>query len=223
MDGFDWNWESAGKTFKRGIQLSPGYATGHHWYGWHLAALGRHRDAVAELERAESLDPLSLIIGTDLAEELMIAHRSDEAIKQSQKTMALDPFFALTHFVLGEVYVQKHMYGEAVAELQRAIDLSPGSTAFTATLAYTYAISGKREKAITILNDLQNRSKDQSSNAAVIALIFVGLGDKYQAMAWLEKAYAERFNPQVLMRPCFDSLRSDPRFQDLLHRTGLTG
>jgi TolB-like protein/DNA-binding winged helix-turn-helix (wHTH) protein/Tfp pilus assembly protein PilF len=223
LDGFDWNWESAGKEFKRGIQLSPGYATGHHWYGWHLAALGRHGDAVAELERAESLDPLSLIIGTDLAEELMIAHRYDEAIKQSQKMMALDPFFALTHFVLGEVYVQKHMYGEAVAELQRAIDLSPESTAFTATLAYTYAISGKRESAVTILNGLKNRSNEKFSNAPVIALIFVGLGDKDQAMAWLETAYAERFNPQVLMRPGFDSLRSDPRFQDLLRRTGLTG
>jgi TolB-like protein/DNA-binding winged helix-turn-helix (wHTH) protein/Tfp pilus assembly protein PilF len=223
LDGFDWNWESAGKEFKRGIELSPGYATGHHWYGWHLAALGRHGDALTELERAESLDPLSLIIGTDLAEELMIAHRYDEAIKQSQKTMAMDPFFALTHFVLGEVYVQKHMYGEAVAELRRAIDLSPGSTAFTATLAYTYAISGQREKAVTILNDLKNRTNDESSNAAVIALIFVGLDDKDEAMAWLEKAYAERFNPQVLMRPGFDSLRSDPRFQELLHRTGLTG
>jgi|HubBroStandDraft_5_1064220.scaffolds.fasta_scaffold23138_3 TolB-like protein/DNA-binding winged helix-turn-helix (wHTH) protein/Tfp pilus assembly protein PilF len=222
LDGFDWNWESAGKEFTRGIELSPGYATGHHWYAWHLAALGRHAEAVAELERAESLDPLSLIIGTDLAEELMIAHRYDEAIKQSQKTMVLDPFFALTHFVLGEVYVQKHMYGEAVAELQKAIDLSPESTAFTATLAYTYAISGQREKAVTILDDLKNRSNDRFSNAAVIALIFVGLDDKDQAMVWLEGAYAERFNPQVLMRPGFDSLRSDPRFQDLLHRTGLT-
>ena len=223
LDGFDWNWEAAGKEFTRGIELSPGYATGHHWYGWHLAALGRHAEAVAELERAENLDPLSLIIGADLAEELMIAHRYDAAIKQSQKTMALDPFFALSHFVLGEVYVQKHMYGEAVAELQRAIDLSPESTAFTATLAYTYAISGQREKAVTILNDLKNRSNDRFSNAAVIALIFVGLDDTDQAMAWLEKAYAERFNPQILMRPGFDSLRSDPRFQDLLHRTGLTG
>jgi TolB-like protein/Tfp pilus assembly protein PilF len=223
LDGFDWNWESAGKEFKRGIELSPGYATGHQWYGWHLAALGRHDEAVAELERAESLDPLSLIIGTDLAEELLIAHRYDQAMKQGRKTMAMDPFFALTHFVLGEAYVQKKMYDEAVAELQRAIDLSPGSTAFTATLAYAYAISGRRDKAVTILNDLKNRSNDRFSNSAVIALIFVGLDQKEQAMAWLEKAYAERFNPQVLMRPGFDPLRADPRFQDLMRRVGLAG
>ncbi len=221
LDGFEWSWESAGTEFKRGIELNPGYATGHQWYGWHLAAMGRHGEAVAELQRAESLDPLSLVISTDLAEELLIAHRYDEAIKQSQKAMAMDPFFALTHFVLGEVYVQKHTYDEAVAELQRAIDLSPGSTAFTATLGYAYAVSGRRDKAIKILNDLKNRSNDKFSNSAVIALIFVGLDEKGQAMAWLEKAYAERFNPQILMRPCFDPLRSDPRFQDLLHRIGL--
>jgi TolB-like protein/DNA-binding winged helix-turn-helix (wHTH) protein len=221
LDGFEWSWESAGTEFKRGIELNPGYATGHQWYGWHLAAMGRHGEAVTELERAESLDPLSLVISTDLAEELLIARRYDEAIKQSQKAMAMDPFFALTHFVLGEVYVQKHTYDEAVAELQRAIDLSPGSTAFTATLGYAYAVSGRRDKAIKILNDLKNRSNDKFSNSAVIALIFVGLDEKGQAMAWLEKAYAERFNPQILMRPCFDPLRSDPRFQDLLHRIGL--
>jgi TolB-like protein/DNA-binding winged helix-turn-helix (wHTH) protein/tetratricopeptide (TPR) repeat protein len=221
LDGFKWDWEAAGKEFKQGIELSPGYATGHHWYGWHLAALGRHDEAIAELERAESLDPLSLVIGTDLAEELLIARRYDEAIQQSRKTMAMDPFFALTHFVLGETYGQKMMYNEAIAELQRAIELSPGSTAFTATLGYVYAVSGARDKAVKILNNLKIVSNDRFSNAAVIALVYVGLDEKDQAMAWLEKAYSERFNPQILMRPCFDPIRSDPRFQDLLRHIGL--
>jgi TolB-like protein/Tfp pilus assembly protein PilF len=126
LDGFDWDWEPAGGEFMRGIELSPSYATGHHWYGWHLAALGRHGEAIVELKRAESLDPLSLIIGADLAEELLIAHRYDEAIKQSRKTMNMDPFFALTHYVLGEVFVQKHMYNAAIAELQKAIRVVSG-------------------------------------------------------------------------------------------------
>jgi TolB-like protein/DNA-binding winged helix-turn-helix (wHTH) protein/Tfp pilus assembly protein PilF len=221
LDGFDWDWDFAGREFTRGIELSPGYATGHHWYGWHLATLGRHAEAIAELEKAESLDPLSLIIGSDLAEEFLIAHRYDEAMKQSRKTINLDPFFALAHYVLGEVFVQKHMYKEAVAELQKAIELSPGSTAFTANLAYAYAVSGTRDAAIKILNDLKNRSDDAFSNAPEIALVYVGLGEKDQAMVWLEKAYRERFNPGVLLRPAFDPLRSDPRFQDLLRRIGL--
>jgi TolB-like protein/DNA-binding winged helix-turn-helix (wHTH) protein len=221
LDAYDWNWESAGREFTRGIELSPGYATGHHWYGWHLAALGRHGDAIAELDKAESLDPLSLIISADLAEELLIAHRYDEAIKQSRMTMNMDPFFAPAHFVLGEVFLQKHMNNEAVVELRKAVELSPGSMAFTANLAYAYAVSGMREEAVMKLNDLKNWSHDAFSNAPEIALVYVGLEDKDQAMVWLEKAYAERFNPGVLMRPAFDPLLPDPRFQDLLHRVGL--
>jgi tetratricopeptide (TPR) repeat protein len=221
LDGFDWNWEAAGKEFTRGIDLSPGYATGHHWYGWHLATLGRHDEAVAELKKAENLDPLSLIISADLAEELLIAHRYDDATKQIRKTINMDPFFALAHFVLGEVFVQKHMNDEAVAELQKAIELSPGSSAFTANLAYAYAASGERDKAVNILNELKNRSHGVSSNFPQIALVYVGLDERDQAMAWLEKAYAERFNPGVLLRPAFDPLRSDQRFKNLLRRIGL--
>src|SRR5712692_4029412 len=90
LDGYDWDWESAGNEFRRGIELNPGYATGHHWYAWHLTALGRDDEAIAEIKKAESLDPLSLIISADLAEELLIAHRYDDAIKQSRQAMDLD-------------------------------------------------------------------------------------------------------------------------------------
>ena len=222
LDGFDWDWESAGREFKRGVELSPGYATGHQWYAWHLAALARNDEAVAELRTAESLDPLSLIIGADLAEELLIAHRYDEAIRQSRKTMAMDPFFAVAHYELGQAFVQKHMYSEAIAELQKAIELSAGSTTYTSNLAYAYAVSGMRNEAVKILNDLKNQSHHAFSNAPEIALVYLGLEDRNQAMAWLEKAYAERFNPGVLLRPAFDPLRADPRFQDLLRRIGLS-
>src|SRR5713226_1489804 len=222
LDGFDWDWESAGREFRRGIELNPGYATGHQWFAWHLTALGRNDEAVAEIKKAESLDPLSLIISADLAEELLIAHRYDEAITQSRKTMDLDPRFAVAHYELGQAFVQKHMYNEAVAELQKAIALSGGSTTCTSNLAYAYAVSGMRNEAVRILNDLKNRSNHGVSNAPEIALIYVGLDEKDQAMAWLEKAYAERFNPGILLRPAFDPLRSDPRFQDLLRRIGLS-
>jgi tetratricopeptide (TPR) repeat protein len=221
LDNFDWDWESAGREFARGIELSPGYPTGHEWYAWHLAALGRHGEAVAEVEKAASLDPLSPSIGADLAEELLVAHRFDEAIKQSRDTISLNPFFAPAHYVLGQALLQKHNYKEAIAELQKAIELSPGSTAFTANLAYAYAVSGMRHEAEKIMRDLKNRSPQSFSNAPEIAMIYVGLGEKDQAMAWLEKGYAERFSPWVLMRPCFDPLRSEPGFQDLVRRIGL--
>jgi TolB-like protein/DNA-binding winged helix-turn-helix (wHTH) protein/Flp pilus assembly protein TadD len=221
LENFEWDWESAGREFTRGIELSPGYAIGYEWYGWHLAGLGRHGEAVAAVEKAASLDPLSPSIGADLAEELLVAHRFDDAVKQSRKTMILDPFFAPAHYVLGQALVQTHNYTEAIAELQKAIELSPGSTAFIANLAYAYAVSGMREEAAKLLSDLKNGPPQAFSNAPEIAMVYVGLGEKDQAIAWLKQAYSEGFSPWVLMRPCFSPLRSDPRFQDLLHRVGL--
>src|SRR3984957_5868118 len=215
LDGFDWDFASAGREFKRGIELSPGYATGYEWYGWHLASLGRNGEAVAQVEKAENLDPLSLIISSDLAEELLVAHRYDEATKQTQKTINMDHFFAPAHYVLGETFVQKHRYDEAITELRKATELSEGSTAFSANLAYAYAVSGRRTEAVKILDGLKNRPQNGFANAPEIALVYVGLDDKDQAMSGLEKAFEERFSPWVLMRPAFDPLRSDPRFRDL--------
>ena len=113
------------------------------------------------------------------------------------------------------------MHNEGIAELQKAIGFSGGNKTFRSNLAHAYATSGRRNEALQVLNDLKNRSNDGFSNASEIALIYVGLDEKDQAMTWLEKAYGERFNPSVLLRPCFDPLRSDPRFQDLLRRIGL--
>jgi TolB-like protein/DNA-binding winged helix-turn-helix (wHTH) protein/Flp pilus assembly protein TadD len=222
LDGFDWDFASAGREFKKGIELSPGYATGYEWYGWHLASLGQNGEAIAQVEKAANLDPLSLIISSDLAEELLVAHRYDEAVNESQKTINMDHFFAPAHYVSGEAFVQKHMYDRAIAELQKATELSEGSTAFNANLAYAYAVSGRRNEALKILNDLKNQSQHGFSNASQIALVYVGLDQKDQAMAWLEKAFEDRFSPWVLMRPAFDPLRSDARFQDLIRRIGLT-
>jgi len=222
LDNFDWDFSYAGKEFTRGIELSPSYATGHDWYGWHLASLRRNGEALAQVEKAENLDPLSLIISSDLAEELLIAHRYDEAAKQTQKTINMDHFFAPAHYVMGATFVQKHRYDEAIAELQKATQLSEGSTAFNANLAYAYAVSGRRNEALKILTDLKNQSQHGFSNAPEIALVYVGMNDKDQAMTWLNKAFDERFSPWVLMRPAFDPLRSDPRFQDLMHRIGLS-
>jgi tetratricopeptide (TPR) repeat protein len=218
LDLFDWDWASAEREFRRAIELDPGYATAHHWYAWHLSEMGRNSEAIAEMRKAENLDPLSLIISADVAEILLVAHSYDQAIEQSRKTIDMDPNFAVAHYELGQALVQKHMYKEAIAELQKAIELSGGSTTCTSNLAFAYAASGRRKEAEKILSDLKNRSKQ---NASEIALMYVGLNEKDEAMAWLEKAYEERFNPSILLRPAFDPLRSDPRFQNLVRRIGL--
>src|SRR5579862_9545655 len=221
LDGFDWDFESAGKEFRRAIELNPGYATAHHWYAWHLGVLGQYDDAIAEMRKAVNLDPLSLIINSDLAEILVLAHSYDESIQQSSKTIEMDPNFALAHNQLAQAYLQKQMYDEAVGELQKAVQLSGGSSICLANLARAYGVSGKRSEALELLDKLKKRSNPGYSNASEIAVVYASLGDKDQAMNWLEKGYEERFNPGVLLRPGFDSLRSDLRFHDLLRRIGL--
>ncbi len=221
LDGFNWDFESAEREFRRAIELNPGYATGHHWYAWHLSLLGRNGEAVDEMRRAEELDPLSLIINADLAELLLIAHSYDDSIRQSRKTIELDPNFGLAHNQLGQAYVQKQMHDEAIAELQKAIQLSGGSPTGKANLARAYAASGRRAEAVQVLSELKRRSEPGYSHASEIAMIYAALGDRDQAMTWLKRGFEERVNPGVLLRPGFDPLRSDPRFQGLARRLGL--
>jgi len=223
LDGFDWDFKAGGSEFLRAIELNPGYATAHHWYAWHLALLGRYDEAIEEMRKAENLDPLSLIINADLAELLVLAHSYDESIQQSRKTIEMDPNFALAHNQLAQAYLQKHMYDEAVAELLKAVQLSAGSPTCIANLARAYAASSKRSEAVKLLGDLKRRSNPTYSNASEIAMVYASLGDTDQAMNWLEKGYDERFNPGVLLRPGFDPLRSDSRFQNLIRRIGLPG
>jgi TolB-like protein/DNA-binding winged helix-turn-helix (wHTH) protein/Flp pilus assembly protein TadD len=221
LDGFDWEFDSAGKEFLRAIELNPGYATAHHWYAWHLALLHRYDEAIAEMKKAENLDPLSLVINADLAELLVLAHSYDESIQQSRKTIEMDPNFGLAHNHLAQAYLQKQMNDEAVAELQKAVELSGGSPTCIANLARAYVASGKRSEAEKLLSDLKKRSNPSHSLASEIAVIYAALGDTDQAITWLKKGYEERFNPGVLLRPGFDTLRSDPRFADLESRIGL--
>jgi TolB-like protein/DNA-binding winged helix-turn-helix (wHTH) protein/Flp pilus assembly protein TadD len=221
FDVFDWDWDSAEREFKRAIELNPGYATAHHWYAWHLMVLGRKDEGLNEMRKAANLDPLSLIVSADLADALLIARLYDQSIQQSLSTIAMDPGFAVAHYQLGQAYVQKGMYNEAIAELKKATELSGADTTFISNLAYAYALAGRRDEAMRILADLRTRSNQGVSNATEIALIYAGLGDKTAAIAWLEKAYQQHFNPSILVRPAFDTLRADKRFQDLTRRIGL--
>jgi TolB-like protein/DNA-binding winged helix-turn-helix (wHTH) protein/Flp pilus assembly protein TadD len=221
LDGYDWNFDAAESEFRRAIELNPGYAPAHHWYAWHLALLGRNNDALAEMRKAANLDPLSLNINSDLAELLLIARFPDESIQQSRKTIDMDPAFPAAHNQLAQGYLAKHMYTEAIEELQKSIRLSGDSPIFTANLARAYVATNRKAEAVELLNDLKRSSVPGYPLAAEIAMVYAALGDKDQAMTWLEKGYEERFNPGVLLRPCFDPLRSDSRFQDLVRHIGL--
>ena len=221
LEGFNWDFAAADKEFQRAIELNPGYATAHHWYAWHLSLIGQNREAIAEMKKAQSLDPVSPVVNADLAELLLISHLPDESIEQSRKTIEMNPGFASAHNQLALAYIQKQMFDEAIVELNEAIKLSGDNPIFLANLARAYAESNRREKAAKLLDNLKKRSVPSSPLATEIAMIYTALGDKDQAMAWLEKGYEERFNPGVLERPCFDRLRSDPRFQNLMRLIGL--
>ncbi len=190
---------------------------------YHLGC-GATPEAIAEDRKAESLDPLSLVISADLAmEALRPAGMYDQAMEQCRKTLEMDPNFAHAHACLSDGYVHKRMYKEAIAEIQKAVDLSGGNLGWVGSLGNTYAIAGRRDEAIKILNELKARSKREFVSADLFVGIYTGLGDKDQAFAWLEKAYQERSDAPAMLKgfPMFDSLRSDPRYQDLLRRVGL--
>ncbi len=222
-DVFDWDWQGAEREFKQAIEFNPNYANAHHWYAGHLTQMGRHAEAIAEARKAESLDPLSLIISADVAmEALAPAGMYDQAMQQCRKTLEMDPNFAVAHACLSRSYEHKGMHKEAIAEIQNAVNLSGGSLVWVAALGRAYALAGRRDEAIKILNELKARSKREFVPPAGFVGIYAALGDKDQAFAWLEKAYQERSDIiPALKLPVFDPLRSDPRFQDLLRRVRL--
>jgi TolB-like protein/Tfp pilus assembly protein PilF len=223
LDLYGWDWKAAEAEYQRAIELKPSYAPAHQWYSWHLIMMGRTSEGISELRKAESLDPLSLIISADMANALCVARRYDDAIEQSTKTLEMDPNFAVGHFELGQALVQRQLYDQAISEFQRAIALAGRSGAFECNLAHVYGALGRRQEATKILKDLEARHDENPSIAADIAVIYVGLGDQDQAMMWLNTAYEARFKASILLHPVFDPLRSDARFKALQGRIGLPG
>jgi len=214
------DWLAAEKELKRSIELNPSYATARHWYALYFTVRGRFSEALAEANCACALDPLSVIINRDLGIIYYYARQPDRAIEQYQKTMELDPNFALLHQGLGRAYLEKGIRADAISEIQKAVRLSRSSSAMLATLAHAYAVTGKPQEARKILRDLRARSRRSYVSPTSIAVIFVGLSDKENALEWLEKACQQR-DPglhTLKVHPIFDSLRSEPRFQDLVRR-----
>src|SRR5437867_2628924 len=222
---YDWNWAAAEKEFKRSIELNPDYATAHEWYAIHyLTATGRLEEAVREMKRALELEPASLVMNTFMGATLYYAGRYDEAIDQCRRTIQMDPNFAVAHWHLGLAFEQKQLLDAATEEFKKAISLSGGSPLMKAALGRAYAESQKTHDASEMLNELNDLAKRQYASACEIATIYVAFGNNEQAFHMLEKAYAEHSFHLVNLNvsPQFKSVRSDPRFQDLVQRLGLS-
>jgi len=217
-----WQWKEAEDEFKRAIALNPNYPTAHHWYSLYLLDAGRVAEAKAEIKRAHELDPLSLIIGTTLTYAYLAEGDANFAAAQSKKVVDLDPSFPRGHEYLGLALLKDRRYPEAIAELEKAVELSGRERWPLRDLGYGYAISGKRAEADAVIKELVGKYEKGQAIGQDLAAVYAGLGDKDQAFAWLEKDFQTRSGLLGWIRwtPAFESLRSDPRFTDLLRRMG---
>lgn len=222
-ENYEWVWSIAEREYRRAIELNPNYATAHQWYGEYLATAGRFDEGLEQLKLAEQLDPLSLVINSDLGLPYFFARQYDLAEEQWKKTVELDPDFWLAHYALALVYEQKGMYAEAIAEARKALNLFGDSHWVLGGLGHIYAVSGQRDEAHQILDELKERSKECYVSPFDLALICTGLDEKIEALLWLEKAYEERNQWLTWLKidPRLDSLRSDERFIELVRRVGL--
>jgi TolB-like protein/Tfp pilus assembly protein PilF len=221
---YDWNFPESNREFQRAIELNPNYATAHHWYGGiNLAALGRFDEAIAEMKRAQELDPLSSIINADLGETYFEARQYDRSIEQLRKTVEMDQSFYYAHYHLGMAYEMKGSFSEAIAEYYKARQLNddPRVLAF---LGHAFAVSGKRDDALKTLDQLKEISRQRYVQAYNFAIVYAGLGEKDKAFQWLERSYQEHAPRMMRLKvdPFLDNLRSDPRFDDLVRRIGLS-
>ena len=219
---FDFEFDRSITEFERAIQLNPNYAMAHHWLSWGpLTALAQFDRAIAEGKRAVELDPLSLINNADLGGNVYFnSRRYDEAIAQLRKTMEIDPRFYIAHYYLGQAFQLKGQLTEAIAEYQKAVELDDDPEAL-AYLGQAYARTGHRDEAQKILARLTEEAKSRYVSGYSMALMFIGLGDKEQAIDALERAYREGAGNDLFtikVDPMLDDLRGQPRFEALAEK-----
>ena len=220
---YDWDYTGAEEGYKRAIELNPSYATAYQWYALDLAGMGRLDEALRMMERAQELDPLSLIINLNVARVLYFARDYDRAIEQCLKAIEMYPNFALALRRLGQAYSQQHRYEEAIEAFLKAIANSDNDSETMAALGHTYAVSDRPVEAQRMLDELIEMSRRIYVSPYSIARIHTGMGNTEQALEWLEKACEQRHGILAYLKvePVFDPLRRETRFADLLRKMGL--
>ena len=220
---YDFDWDVVEREYKRAIELNPGYATAYHWYAGYLSGMGRHAEAIAAIKKARELDPLSARINANVGFILYFAREYDQAIEELQRAQEMDPSSGAPDLYLGMAYLQKGNYQQAIKALERNSQVPDSPAASALDLAYAYAVAGQPEESRKILGRLMGETKRSYMPALWVARVYVALGEPENAFIWLSKAYDERSAqlPLLNVDPRLDSLRSDPRFQDLLRRMKL--
>jgi len=219
----EFNWLAADRDLKRAIKLNPNYANAHFYYANYLIAVGRKSEAIAEARCAKTLDPVSLPAGANLASILFLAGQYAEAVEESSRVLEIDSTFARAYEGLGRAYEQQGMYPQAIAAFEKAVECSKRSSRDLAQLGHAFALAGKQKDALKLLQELKELSKKEYVSPFSFVLVFAGLGNTSQALAWLEKAYKTRDGalPFLNVNPRLAPLHSDSHFQDLLRRLHL--
>lgn len=223
LTSYDWDFENARTEFEKAIALNPNYATAHQWYAEHLQVMGRYDQAIAEIKRAQELDPLSLIIAAVAGRIYYCDRKYDQAIEQLNRTLQMDQRFGPASAFLSQAYLKKGMNEQAIRAAEDPVKSAPGVSVYLTMLGNAYAISGKKSDAEKMLARLKELSTGQYVQPSYIAMLYAGLGERDQTFEWLEKAYANRDDRLVFVMtdPLMDDIQRDPRFQDLLRRIGL--
>ncbi len=220
---YDQDWRSGERDFVRAIQLNANYATAHLWYAEdYLTFAGKTEEAVAEVKKAQEIEPLSPVVGTIVAETYFVARNYDETIREAKRVLEMEPTFVPALAQLGMAYEQKGMFPEAIAAFQKGIEISNSSFAYglKVNLAHAYALSGRKSEARNILSEMLAESRKHYFPPCGIALVYTGLGEKDSALEWLERCGQVENLPNLRVDPRFDSLRTDRRFQELLRKAG---
>src|SRR5262245_16368464 len=222
---YEWDLAASEKEFRRALELDPNYTVAHHWYSHCLLPLGRTEESLAESKRALELEPLQLVVGIHLGWHYLYARQYDQSIEQFRKTLELDPAFPQTQRYAAWAYLQKGMHAEAIAALRAALNPIERKPEIEGELGYALAVAGRRNEALAMLDGLEHLSATRYVSPYSVALVHTGLGDRDQALTWLERAYVERSDsmPYLRLEPMLDGLRSDHRFVALVERVGLRG
>ncbi len=207
----------------RAIELNPNYPTAHHWYGHYLTARGRQTEAIAEINYARKLEPLSLPIRAGLGWHFYLTRQYEQAIAEYRQTLDMEQNFYLARFLLAMAYEQVSMFDAALAEYERANELVGGSPPMLAGMGHVYAKQGQTERAQQVITELQALAEQRYVSPYYIAVIYAALGDEAQAFAWLERACDNQSEGLVwvALDPMLDSLRTQPQFAHILRRVQL--
>jgi TolB-like protein/Flp pilus assembly protein TadD len=224
----EYDWAGSEREFRRAIDLNPGYALARIWYAQYLYATQRFEEAVTQAQVAQQLDPATLFVITRAGAAYFFAGRVDEAMAIWQRARELDPTHPDVGLLPGRSYIKLGMNQDAVAVLENSVTFTERDPLVLGALAHAYARAGRREEAVKLVGELKRmdeRLEAQGKSIPRFSFVwaYAGLGDKEQALAWLEKAYHERRDRVFLLNvdPLLDPLRSEPRFQDLVRRVGL--